>query len=329
VRDVRVEEMPDPPETPSGQSLVRVSAVGLCGSDLHWFGEGGIGDASLDAPLVLGHEFAGVVERGPLAGRRVAVDPAISCQECSQCRAGNRNLCPEVRFAGHGRQDGALREFVVWPEHLLHPLPDEISDAGGAVLEPLGVAIHSHDLGQVRVGASVAVVGCGPIGLLAIQLARAGGARLVLAVDPLAHRRAAALSMGADAAVTPDEVRAVGRTGQADPAVDVAFEVAGNDDAIALAMLAARPGARVVLAGIPAVDRISFPASLARRKGLTLLLVRRMRDVYPRAISLVQRGLIDVESLVTQRFELGAAADAFAAAATRDGLKTIIEMRSR
>jgi L-iditol 2-dehydrogenase len=325
VGDVRIDEEPAP-RADAGTSLVRVTAVGLCGSDLHWFGEGAIGDARLSQPLVLGHEFAGVVESGPLVGRRVAVDPAIPCLDCPQCHDGNRNLCIRIAFAGHGEQDGGLREYLAWPSRQLHPLPARISDAGGAMLEPLGVALHAFDLGHARVAASAAVVGCGPIGLLLIQVARAAGASLVIGVDPLPHRRAAAKSFGADAVLTPQEARVVNPADLgAEGGVGVAFEVAGTDDAVRGAMELARPGARVVLAGIPDDDSTTFPASLARRKGLTLALVRRMKDVYPRAIRMVEQGLVDVESVVTRRFPLEQTAEAFATAATRDGLKVLIE----
>jgi len=318
--DVRVLDEPAPAEVPAGHRRVRVTAVGLCGSDLHWFAEGGIGDAVVADPLVLGHEFAGVIEDGPRAGTRVAVDPAIPCGACARCLEGNPNLCPTIRFAGHSTQDGGLRELLVWPEHRLHPLPDSISDAGGAALEPLGVAIHAFDLGHARIGSTIAVVGCGPIGLFLVQLARASGAISVLAVEPLAHRRRAALDHGADVALTPDEAAA--HPG----GFDLAFEAGGTDAAVDVAMHLVRPGARVVLAGIPDDDRTSFPAGLARRKGLSLIMVRRMKDVYPRAIALVQRGLVDVESLVTARYPIERADEAFAAAVKRVGLKTVVEI---
>jgi L-iditol 2-dehydrogenase len=325
VGDIRVGEEAAP-EPGSGECLVRVTAVGICGSDLHWFGEGAIGDAHLDRPLVLGHEFAGVVQDGALAGRRVAVDPAVPCLDCPQCHEGNRNLCTRIVFAGHGRQDGGLREQVAWPSRCLHPLPDGISDAGGAMLEPLGVALHTFDLGHVRVAGTVAVLGCGPIGLLLVQVARAAGAGLVIAVDPLPHRRAAAKGYGADVVLDPAEAltRSPGDLGAGD-GVEVAFDASGADQAVHAAMELARPGARVVLAGIPDGDRTAFRASLARRKGLTLVLVRRMKEVYPRAIRLVERGLVDVESVVSARYPVEQAAAAFASAVTRDGLKVVVQ----
>jgi L-iditol 2-dehydrogenase len=300
--------------------LVRVEAVGLCGSDLHWYEEARIGDSTLGAPLVVGHELAGVVEDGPLAGRRVAVDPAVPCERCELCREGHPNLCPDVRFAGHGSCDGGLRQYLPWPIHRLHALPESLDGIAGALLEPLGVAIHALDLGHVGVGARVAIVGCGPIGLLLQQVSTAAGATVALAVDPLEHRRAAAAHAGAEVVIAPDEIESWDGA-----EVDVAFEAAGTDGAVAVALRAARPGARVVLAGIPSGDRTTFSASIARRKGLTLVIVRRMKEVYPRALRLVEAGAVDVRSLVTHRFPMERVGEAFEVAAAREGLKVVVE----
>jgi L-iditol 2-dehydrogenase len=310
------------PRAGENETLVRVTDVGVCGSDLHWFAEGGIGDARLTRPVVPGHEIAGVVEEGPLAGTPVAVDPAIPCGACPSCLRGNRNLCPQVGFAGHGTIDGGLREFMAWPTHLLHPLPPALATTDGAVLEPLGVAIHALDLGHLRPACTVAVLGCGPIGLLLLQAALASGATAAIAVDPLAHRREEAVRRGATLALAPEEV-AARPWGEE---VDVAFEVAGNDAAVEQAMVVVRPGGRVVLGRIPSDDRTSFPASLARRKGLTLVLLRRMKDdVYERGARLAETGRVDLTSLVTARFPLDQADEAFRVAASRRGLKVVIQ----
>jgi len=317
--DIRVRDEPEP--TPGdGEVRVRMTAVGICGSDLHWYSEGGIGDAHLTAPVVPGHEMAGVALDGAYAGRPVAVDPALPCRGCRPCLAGNPNLCPNVVFAGHGSCDGGLAEVLAWPEHALQPVPDGMTAVEVAMLEPFGVAIHAMDLAHPRAAMSVGVFGCGPIGLLLIQLARAVGAGRVVASEPLPHRRAAAAAAGADLVLDPDDVGA-------DLDLDVVFEVAGTDGAVRDAIVAATPGARVVLVGIPETDLVTFPAGTARRKGLTIALSRRMKDtVYPRAIELHRRHAVQLGALVTDRFPLDRAADAFRRAAGRGGLKTVIEI---
>lgn len=327
VGDLRVADEPPPGDPPPGWSLLAVTSVGICGSDLHWFSDGGIGENRIERPVVPGHEFAAVAVTGPYAGRRVAVDPAIPCGTCELCRMGHENLCPTVRFAGHGTLDGAMQEHLLWPDHLLHPLPDDVSDDAGALLEPLGVAIHAVGLSHLRPGADVLVVGAGPIGALAIQVARRQGAARVFAVEPHEHRRATALRSGADAAFSDERgaegvLEATGGRG-----VDVVVEIAGTDAAIAIAVEASRPGARIALAGIPSGDSSSFPAAPARRKGLTFAMVRRMNDTYPRAIALAGDG-VDLDLLVTERHPLSEAAKAFRSAAERHGDKVVVSVSS-
>jgi L-iditol 2-dehydrogenase len=321
--DLRLSDEPVP--TPAdGEKLLKISSVGICGSDLHWFAEQGIGDARLAQPLVLGHEFAAILE----SGVRVAVDPAIPCGVCEFCKRGHPNLCPDVRFAGHGGIDGALREYMAWDEKCLFSIPDSMSNEEGAMLEPLGVAIHAVDLAHLKAGMTVGVFGCGPIGLLIIQLAKLSGAVKIIATDKLPHRVEASKTCGADHAylveerLESDTIRAVTRG----RGVDVAFEVAGEQGAVDDAFAAVIPGGKIILVGIPDDDKTSFSASVARRKGLTIKLVRRMKHTYPRAIELVSQGLVDVRSLVTHRFPLMQAAEAFAVAERREGLKVLINI---
>jgi L-iditol 2-dehydrogenase len=305
--------------------LLRVLAVGLCGSDAHWFREGAIGDAVLGDGLVLGHEFSAVIESGPRTGQRVAVDPAIPCLECEQCVAGRPNLCLNLRFAGHGI-DGALRRHMVWPARCLVPIPDHVPDEQGAMLEPLGVALHAIDLAGEVQGASVGVIGCGPIGLLLIAALHHLGLGRIVVTDPLAHRIEAAISLGATRAIVidgaEDDRSFVGEMGGG---LDVVFETAGNDHALHSALTAARPGGRAVLIGIPDGDRTSYVASLARRKELTLAVCRRMLpgDLV-RASAMAGSGLSDLESLVSHRFPMSEAGDAFRALIGQVGLKVMI-----
>lgn len=324
--DLRLHNEPKPEPGPD-QVLLRVTAVGLCGSDLHWLSEAGIGDAQLEEPLVLGHEFAGVIESGERRGQRVAVDPAIVCGACEFCQEGNPNLCAVLSFAGHGTEDGALREYLTWPTRCLHALPDALSDAEGAMLEPLGVAIHAIDLGQVQPGMTVGVFGCGPIGLLLLQVARVAGATQRIATETLPHRLEAARSLGATAVFQADGGRESAEMLATTDGrgVDVAFEATDENGAVEAAIAAVKPGGRVVLAGIPADDRTAFTASVARRKGLTIKLTRRMKHAYPRAIRLVEHGAVDVRSLVSHRFPLAEYDQAFSVAGRREGLKVIVE----
>lgn len=322
--DLRLADEPAPVPGP-GEALVRVTAVGICGSDLHWYDESGIGDAVLTRPLVLGHEAAGVIAGGPRAGQRVAIDPSVPCGACETCTLGRGHLCPEVRFLGHSTTDGALRELLAWPLDNLVPLPDSIDDIAGAMLEPLGVAIHALRLGRVRPGDTVGVFGCGPIGLLLVQLARLAGATIVVATDRLPHRVEAATRLGAVAAIVDGGaerdvlLRATGGRG-----VDAAIEIAGDDDAIDAAVALARPAATVVVAGIPAGDQSTITASIARRKGLDLRFSRRMVHTYPAAIALVEAGRVDVGAVVSHMFALEDFDAAFRTAVRREGHKVVV-----
>lgn len=325
IGDLRVATEPDPDDAPPGWSLLAVTSVGICGSDLHWFTDGGIGENRIERPVVPGHEFAAVALSGPYAGRRVAVDPAIPCETCEMCLSEYHNLCPTVEFAGHGTLDGALQERMWWPDQLLHPLPDHLSDDAGALLEPLGVALHAVAVSHLRPGADVLVVGAGPIGVLTAQVAHRSGARRVFVVEPLEHRRRTALQYGADAAFPAEDGAAAVMDATEGRGVDVAIEMAGTDAAITTAVAASRPGARIALGGIPSQDLSAFSAAPARRKGLTFAMVRRMNGTYPRAIELAG-GSMELDSLVSQRYPLSDAATAFTSAASRDGDKVVVSV---
>jgi L-iditol 2-dehydrogenase len=339
-RDVRVDEIPLPPAPGPGEVLLRVRAVGVCGSDLHTYTDARIGDTRVQSPLVLGHEFGGeVLAVGPdtldglgaplMPGQRVAVDPATPCGHCEMCEAGHPNLCHRLHFCGLWPDDGALREQMIVQGHTCFPIPDAISDAEAALLEPLGVALHAVDLGKLKVARSVAVLGCGPIGLLIIRLARLSGADPLYAFDCFSWRAQAALAWGATAAWTVDAgdpVKTIERE-TAGRGVDVVFEAAWADHSIAQAAEMARLGGRLVLVGIPSDDELKMRHSAARRKGLTIMMARRMKHTYPRAIRLAASHAdhIDLNALVSHRFPLREANRAFALnAAYEDNVHKVI-----
>jgi L-iditol 2-dehydrogenase len=333
-QDLRIQSEPEPRPS-AGESIVMVTAVGICGSDLLWLEGGEIGDAVLERPLVLGHEFAGVVvENGASKpgsrqlppGTCVAVDPAIPCLDCEFCLKGHPNLCERLLFAGHGHIDGGLRQLLAWPDRCLFPVPQDIDDEEAALLEPLGVAMHAVDLGKVRLGMEVGVYGCGPIGLLIIQAACAAGASQIFATDEHPHRLRLALDLGATRAFQVEAGEEAARVvaASAHGGVAVAFEAAGENAAVETAIETALPGGRVVLVGIPAENKTTFNAATARRKGLSILLCRRMKHTYPRATQLVTSGQVNLRALVSHRFSLEESEQAFQVALQRSGNKVII-----
>ncbi len=318
IRDLRLERLPRPTPKP-GEVLLKVASVGTCGSDVHYYLEGGIGDQLVTDPIIMGHEFsAQVAELGPGVegleiGQLVAVEPAISCGECESCQHGHPNLCPNVRFCGTPPINGVFAEYTVMPAENCFPLPDGFSAAEGAMLEPLGIAIHAVDLSHIKPGQTIAVLGAGPVGLLTAAVAKAAGASLIYVTDPLAHRRQFALNYVADVALNPNEVdvateikKLTGGRG-----VDIAFEAAGAPETPDQAADVARPGGKVIIIGIPSDDTMTMTASTVRRKGVTIKLVRRMKHTYPRAIRLVQTGMVDVKALVTHTFPLAEINKAF------------------
>ena len=322
---IHEEEMP---VKQPGETLIRMGAVGICGSDLHWFDDAGIGDARLESPLILGHEMAGFAESGKYAGQMVAIDPSIPCGVCDDCKEGNPNFCLTQRFAGHAQEDGGMREYMVWPEECLYSLPQGFSCADGVMLEPLGVAMYAVDLSGIKPGDSVGVFGCGPIGLLIIQMACLAGAGQIIATDILPHRIQAAKQYGADQVFLANQMQEIGVIRQVIPSrgLDVVIEVAGDNNAVETALALIKPGGKVTLVGIPSDNRTSVDAATVRRKGLALQWVRRMKHTYPRAIQLVKSGKIDVRSLVSHHIPLEDVENAFEIAQKREGLKIVLSI---
>lgn len=321
--DLRVERVPQPGPPGPGEVLLRVQVTGLCGSDLHSYADARIGDTVVSSPLVLGHEFSAVVEAaGPEAtgggdeplqnGARVAVDPAQPCRRCELCEQGHPNLCRRLHFCGNYPDGGSLCERMLMPARSCFPVPDVLDPTESALLEPLGVAIHAVDLAQLRTGTSAAILGAGPIGLLILQVARLSGAEPIFVTDKFGWRLKTAEGWGGIPVCceAEDPVQRVLKETQG-RGVDTVIEAAWADHSIAQAAEMVRPGGRLVLVGIPSNDQMVLQHSTARRKGLTILMSRRMKHAYPRAIRLALGRRVDLKGLVSHRFPLEQAAAAF------------------
>ena len=322
--DMRVEEISEPEDPKAGEVMLKIRAVGICRSDLHMYQDGRIGDTIFSSPLVIGHEFMGEVtaigegaldgNHQPLKlGQRVAVDPSVPCYHCEMCETGHPNLCPNHSFYGVYPTNGAMQSCMVVRSRNCFPLPDSVSNASGTLLETLGVAIHTLDLAKLKVASSIAVIGCGPVGMLILKLAHVYGAMPVFAFDKLAWRVEKAREWGA-IAYNVNEVDPVATIMKETNGrgVDVAIEAAWANESLQVAADVARIGGKVIMVGIPSDDRLSIQHSTARRKGLSMLAVRRMKHTYPRAIKLATSGLLKLDDLVSHNYPLDETPMAFA-----------------
>lgn len=315
------------PQLKRHEALVRVEAVGVCGSDIHYYRDGRIGENIVREPTILGHEYAGIVEKvgddadSALIGKRVAVEPGIPCGNCEWCRRGHYNVCSNLFFPGGPGSDGALCEYMAVDSRFCFPVPDAMTAGVAAMIEPAAVAVHTIELAQLKPGDTVAIFGLGVVGILTAQVAKINGAIKVFGIDVLEYRVSAAQHYGADTAFLATSGSFL-KEGQASIAwimeqtagrgVDVAIDCTNSSDGLGLACAAARPAGRVVLTGISGEEQDSVPVSIARRRELTLQWCRRFLHNYPATIAMINAGRLDAASLITHVFPFDKADQAFA-----------------
>ncbi|WP_024800313.1 NAD(P)-dependent alcohol dehydrogenase [Nocardia sp. BMG51109] len=320
---IDLRERPVPRPAP-GEVLIRVHAVGVCGSDAHYYREGRIGEFVVEAPLILGHEAGGVIvavgEKVPEGriGQRVSIEPQRPDPDSAETRAGRYNLCPHMRFYATPPVDGALCEFVTIGAAFAHPVPDTISDEAAALCEPLSVGIAAVRKAGVEGGSRILVAGAGPIGVLVAQVARAYGATEIIVSDPDSRRREAALQFGATAAVDP-------AAGPAEPHVDAFVDASGSQAAVTAGVAAVRPAGRVVLVGAGA-PAMSLPVQRIQQRELVLTGVFRYAGTWPAAIALTAGGRVDLDAMVTARYPLERTTEALESDRRPGNLKTIVEV---
>jgi L-iditol 2-dehydrogenase len=318
-----------------GEVQVRIEAVGICGSDLHSYAEGGIGDTPCAYPMVLGHEPAGTVAKtGPgvtgwQPGMRAALEPALYCYHCEFCRSGRHNICANIRFLSNSHLPGFFREFINLPVSNLLAIPDSLPLDVATMIEPLAVAMHSMKFARVEIGDRVAVWGAGPIGLLTIACLKVAGAGRIWVVEPLPHRREIAKAMGADVVIDPAEVDAAHTifAGAGNRGVDCAIDCAAKEDTTNAAIRASCNGGRVVITGIHSECLVPLEVSPLRRKELTIYNVRRSNDEPERARDLMVERMDYFAPMVTHRRPLREIADAFVNAENyaNGAVKTVLE----
>lgn len=325
-RTIVMQERPTP--TPrADEVLIRVAAVGVCGSDVHYYRSGRIGDFVVQAPIILGHEMSGrIVGVGAdvppeRIGERVAVEPGIPCRRCSACKSGRYNLCPAMAFYATPPYDGAFCDYVTIPADFAFAVPDSMSDAAAGLLEPLSVGVWACRRAGVTAGSSVLITGAGPIGAMVAQVARAHGATTVLMSDPVATRRERATHFGATGVIDPTTQDVSATAG----AVDAFIDCAGAEAAVQAGLRAVRPAGQVVLVGT-GTDEIRLPMSILQTRELTVTGSFRYTDTWPTAIALVADGRVDLDGMVTSRFPLEQAEAALNADDDPTNMKAVVEV---
>ena len=319
---IEMEERPIPtPE--AGDVLIRVSSVGVCGSDTHYYRHGRVGSFVVDAPLVLGHEAAGTVvgvgegiDRSRI-GQRVSIEPQRPDPGSEETRRGHYNLCPHMRFFATPPVDGALCDYVTIGAAFAHPVPDSMSDDAAALCEPLSVGIAAIRKAGIDGGSRVLIAGAGPIGIVVAQLARAYGATDIIVSDPDQARREQAMAFGATTVLDPTVDDVVGRE------VDAFIDASGAPAAVVDGIRALRPAGTVVLVGSGA-ESMELPTQLIQNRELVLTGVFRYANTWPTAIALVESGRVDLDAMVTARFPLEKVAEALDSDRTPGSVKTVV-----
>lgn len=334
-RTLELTEIPLPPDPGPGEVMVRIRTVGICGSDLHWYKEAGLGGLEAKLPQILGHEpageiaavGAGVVDRR--VGQRVAVEPAITCGRCEFCLRGHHNNCAHSTFMGSSGVPGLFREYAVMPAHNTVVIPDSMSYVEATVIEPLAVVMHILELVPLGIGDTVAVTGAGPMGLLMASVARLAGARVIVG-DRVAHRVRKAAEMGADCAVDMNQTSFLDAVMDLTRGrgVDVVFDTAADPATIDLGFEIARLGGRFVLIGFPDEVRPKINIHAAMFKELSIQTVKRSNHTAGAAMRLMTEGSIDGR-IISHLMPLEQTPEAFAMiAAYRDGVvKAVIEIQ--
>lgn len=302
----------DIPVPKEDEVLVRVEYVGVCGSDLHFYEKGAIGDVVVHPPFVLGHEVGGtVVELGKnvknlAVGDRVALEPGRTCGKCEFCKTGRYNLCPDVIFYSTPPYDGAFQEYVVHEADLCFPVSDHMSTMEAALIEPLAVGFHAARQGNARAGMTAVVTGSGCIGLVSMMALKAMGVTKIIAVDIMQKRLNKALELGATHIINgskEDTVKEVlKQTGGMGP--DLVIETAGTEITTRQAIQYAKKGGTIVLVGYSASGELTLPISTALDKELTFKTVYRYRHIYPLAIEAVASGKVNLKGIVSDIFPL-------------------------
>ena len=286
IREMKMFDVADPKIENNTDVLIRMTHIGVCGSDVHYYTTGRIGSQVVQYPFTVGHEGAGIVEQVGSAvttlkpSDKVAIDPAMPCYECDQCKEGRFHTCRKLKFLGcPGQAEGCLSEYMVMPEKSCFKLPDNLSLQDGALSEPLTIGVYAVKLSQMKPGMNIAILGCGPIGLSVMAALGINKPDKIFATDKLDYRLHIASKSGAGWTGNPEKINIASAITSAEPKLmDIVFECSGTQEAVDNALEILKPGGKLMQIGIPEFDRFSFSADLMRRKEICVQNVRRQNE---------------------------------------------------
>lgn len=319
IRQMELLDVPLPQISKPTDVLLKLRWVGVCGSDIHYYETGRIGSQVVQYPYSVGHECsAAVVDFGSAVtglqkGESVVVEPAISCHQCDQCRAGREHTCRSLKFLGcPGQVAGCLSEYMVMPEACCFPTLDRITLQQAVLCEPFAIGVYAVRSSGLEKGQSAAVFGAGPIGLSCLAAARAQDAGAVYVTEKLEPRMKAASKAGAEWVGNPDQGDVVAEILRLQPGgVDIAYECAGQQDTLDQAIEVLKPGGKLMIIGIPREDRVTFSPDLIRRKEITMINVRRQNQCTRTAMELIAQNRVDLDFMITHVFGFEQSREAF------------------
>lgn len=331
--DVKIETLPVPTIGPN-EVLIQVMAVGVCGSDVHYYEHGKIGKYVVEEPIILGHECAGIVcavgseVSRVKAGDRVAIEPGVPCGMCPMCKSGRYNLCPDVMFMATPPVGGAFAQYVKHREDFVFRIPDQMSFEEAALLEPYSVGLHATERAKVKPGMSVAIMGMGPVGLLAVVAAKSYGAETIIVSDLEDFRLAAARKLGATHTINIKETDAVEaiRHWTKGNGADVVFETAGNGKALQSGLYSLKRGGKMAIVGLPPEEEVTLNIPFIVDNEIDLFGVFRYANTYETAIRSISSSSVDIKSLVTDKYALHQTGEALERARTNKSgtLKAVV-----
>jgi L-iditol 2-dehydrogenase len=335
IRQMEMKNVPDPVIINPKDVKIRMSVVGICGSDIHYYTQGKIGSQQANFPFSVGHEGAGMVaEIGPAVtkvkpGDKIAIEPAMPCGECDQCKAGRHHTCRKIRFLGTpGQAEGSLSEYIVMPEENCFPLPGNLTLDHGSISEPLAIGVYSvKKAGSIK-GLKIGILGFGTIGMSVLLSAKVQGIDSAYVTDKIDERLAISVKEGAVFTGNPVKEDVVNKIKEKEPlGLDVVFECCGQQEALDNAVDILKPGGKLIVIGIPEFDRWSLSVENTRRREIMIQFIRRQVDCVETAIKYMESGIIDVKNMVTHRFPFDRTKEAFdLVSGYRDGvMKAMID----